>query len=268
MPYSKLLPRAQRPFPAECDDFHTQCDVTGPVALDTTGVVMEVGFGILQFMKGSTMMLMPSQSSDDFEINQSHKKWTMMEPEGRISGLSSRNSNVYHIPNFFPAQILYLLHEHTFYPLSPAASISLHSATYLAALAIAHYAFFHISPFRIPDSVLIISCTPVSLFLIQLSNLQNASQIIPIERYPVLKKLIAAFGATHVLDPNDMDVPESVRLLTDDTGADVVLFYITDQPNTQNFPDESSPSTSLQHNPEEMNTAAYLRFPPVARGEP
>lgn len=43
------------------------------------------------------------------------------------------------------------------------------------------------------------------------------------EHNPILKKLASQFGATHVLDPADLDVPESVRLLTDDLGADVVF---------------------------------------------
>lgn len=49
-----------------------------------------------------------------------------------------------------------------------------------------------------------------------------------VEQDPILKRLAIQFGATHVLDPGDIDVSEAVRLLTDDIGADVV-FQILDQ---------------------------------------
>lgn len=58
--------------------------------------------------------------------------------------------------------------------------------------------------------------------------MQNALQIIIVEQNPVRKRLAIQYGATHVLDPGDIDVSESVRLLTDDMGADIV-FQISDQ---------------------------------------
>lgn len=53
------------------------------------------------------------------------------------------------------------------------------------------------------------------------------------------------FGATHVLDPGDIDVSESVRLLTDDMGADVV-FQIADQCDYEATPDVASSTAMLK----------------------
>ena len=64
-----------------------------------------------------------------------------------------------------------------------------------------------------------------------------------VEQDPILKRLAIQFGATHVLDPGDIDVSEAVRLLTDDMGADVV-FQISDQCDYEHTPAITS-STAL-----------------------
>ena len=121
-------------------------------------------------------------------------------------------------------QLYSLLHH--LYPFP--ASVSLQSARYLAALATAYHALLRTSPFRSLDNVLIVSSNCILLFLVRLLSLQNALQIIVVGQNLILKKLAVQFGATRVLDPGDIDISESMRLLTDDMGADIV-FQISDQ---------------------------------------
>lgn len=59
-----------------------------------------------------------------------------------------------------------------------------------------------------------------------------------------MKRLAIQFGATHVLDPGDIDISESVRLLTDDMGADIV--FQVDQCDYEPTPDIASNTSMLK----------------------
>jgi threonine dehydrogenase-like Zn-dependent dehydrogenase len=92
------------------------------------------------------------------------------------------------------------------------------------------------------------------MFLVRLLSLQNALQIIVVEQNPLLKRLATQFGATHVLDPRDIDISESVRLLTDDMGADVV-FQISDQYDYEPTQDIATTSTAILKRRKAKNAA-------------
>ncbi|EED13450.1 quinone oxidoreductase, putative [Talaromyces stipitatus ATCC 10500] len=183
------------------------------------GVVEEVGLGVSQFAKGQNVVLIPSQSSYDSLDGYDYGENGLTDSNGTFSAPSS-----------------YL------YPLP--ASISIRSATYLAALATAYHALLRMSLFRPLDNVLIVSSNPISLFLIRLLSLQNAYQIIVVEHHPIWKRLATQFGATHVINPRDIDISESVRLLTDDVGADVV-FHIDDQYDYEVDQDIAAPPSAM-----------------------
>ncbi|KAI7973943.1 hypothetical protein EIK77_001354 [Talaromyces pinophilus] len=190
-----------------------------------SGVVQEVGMGVSQFVKGQSVVLMPLQPEYEFQDCEHGKRQRVIE-----NGFMNSKA-------IFSAPSSYL------YPLP--ASVSLQSARYLAALATAYHALLRTSPFRSLDNVLIVSSSCISLCLVRLLSLQNALQIIVVEQNPILKRLAVQFGATHVLDPGDIDISESVRLLTDDMGADIV-FQISDQCDYEPTNDIASSTSMLK----------------------
>lgn len=220
---------------------------------DMAGVVEDVGMGVSQFAKGQSVVLMPSQSSYDSLDSELGERYCIIgndltESNGMLPSClgTSANSN-----SISPLAIFSAPSSHL-YPLP--ASMSLQSATYLAALATAYHALLNKSPFRPLDKVLIVSSNCVSMFLVRLLSLQNALQIIVVEQNPLLKRLATQFGATHVLDPRDIEISESVRLLTDDMGADVV-FQISDQYDYEPTHDIATTSTAILKRSKAKNAA-------------
>ncbi|GAD93333.1 alcohol dehydrogenase [Paecilomyces variotii No. 5] len=100
--------------------------------------------------------------------------------------------------------------------------ISLESAALIEPLAVAWHAV-NLSPFKMGDSVFIIGGGPIGIGIVQVLKLQGAKHIIVAEVTDSRKAFAQEFGATHVLDPREVDVPSKVKELTDDIGADVVF---------------------------------------------
>ncbi|KAJ9263801.1 hypothetical protein DTO195F2_2718 [Paecilomyces variotii] len=100
--------------------------------------------------------------------------------------------------------------------------ISLETAALIEPLAVAWHAV-NLSPFKMGDSVFIIGGGPIGVGIVQVLKLQGAKHIIVAEVTENRKVFSREFGATHVLDPKEVDVPQKVRELTDGIGADVVF---------------------------------------------
>ena len=109
--------------------------------------------------------------------------------------------------------------EH-FYPIPD--NVSLQSAALVEPLAVAWHAV-SISPFKPGDNVLVVGGGPIGIGIVQVLKVQGAGEIIVVEPTENRRRLSEAFGATHLLDPRNVDVPETVLRLTDDIGADVLF---------------------------------------------
>ncbi|CAG7959821.1 unnamed protein product [Penicillium nalgiovense] len=109
--------------------------------------------------------------------------------------------------------------EH-FYPIPD--NVSLQSAALVEPLAVAWHAV-NISPFKPGDNVLLVGGGPIGIGIVQILKVQGARQIIVVEPTENRRRLSKDFGATHLLDPQDVDVPETVLRLTDNIGADVLF---------------------------------------------
>lgn len=109
--------------------------------------------------------------------------------------------------------------EH-FYPIPD--NVSLQSAALVEPLAVAWHAV-SISPFKPGDNVLVVGGGPIGIGIVQVLKVQGAREIIVVEPTENRRRLSEAFGATHLLDPRNADVPETVLRLTDDIGADVLF---------------------------------------------
>lgn len=109
--------------------------------------------------------------------------------------------------------------EH-FYPIPD--NVSLQSAALVEPLAVAWHAV-NLSPFKPSDNVLVVGGGPIGIGVVQVLKAQGAKEIVVVEPMENRRQLAKDFGATHLLDPQNVDVPETVRRLTDNIGADVLF---------------------------------------------
>ncbi|KAL1863526.1 hypothetical protein Plec18167_000619 [Paecilomyces lecythidis] len=77
------------------------------------------------------------------------------------------------------------------------------------------------SPLKDGDTVLVVGGGPIGLAVVQLLKVRGAKNIIVAEVSPQRQIFAKQLGATHVLDPTQVDVVSKVREMTDDAGADV-----------------------------------------------
>lgn len=101
-------------------------------------------------------------------------------------------------------------------------NVSLEAAALVEPLAVAWHAV-NISPFKPNDNVLVLGGGPVGIGIIQVLKLQGAKNIMVAELTENRKRFASNYGATHILDPREVDVAAKVRELTDGVGADVVF---------------------------------------------
>lgn len=101
-------------------------------------------------------------------------------------------------------------------------NISLEAAALIEPLAVAWHAV-NVSPFKVNDNVMVVGGGPVGICVVQILKIQGARNIVVAELIESRKKFALDYGATHIIDPREADVPERVRELTNGIGADVVF---------------------------------------------
>lgn len=109
--------------------------------------------------------------------------------------------------------------EH-FYPLPD--DISLETAALIEPLAVAWHAV-NLSPFKTGGNVLIVGGGPIGIGVVQVLKIQGAKNIMVAELMESRKRFAREYGATHILDPREVDIALTVRQLTGGIGADVVF---------------------------------------------
>ncbi|RDW89792.1 uncharacterized protein DSM5745_01567 [Aspergillus mulundensis] len=109
--------------------------------------------------------------------------------------------------------------EH-FYPIPD--NVAPESIALIEPLAVAWHAV-NLSPFKEGDNVLVVGGGPLGLSILQVLKMRGANFTIVAELTETRKKSAKYFGATHILDPREVDIPQNVRGLTDGIGADVVF---------------------------------------------
>lgn len=109
--------------------------------------------------------------------------------------------------------------EH-FYPIPD--NVSLQLAALVEPLAVAWHAV-NISPFKFGHNVLVMGGGPNGIGIVQVLKVHGAKEIMVVEPTESRRRLSKDFGATHLLNPHNVDVPETVLRLTDNIGADVLF---------------------------------------------
>ncbi|KAJ5705854.1 hypothetical protein N7536_001543 [Penicillium majusculum] len=109
--------------------------------------------------------------------------------------------------------------EH-FYPILD--NVSLQSAALVEPLAVAWHGV-NISPFKSGNSVLVVGGGPIGIGIVQVLKVHGAKEIMVVEPMESRRRLSKDFGATYLLDPHNVDVPETVLRLTDNIGVDVLF---------------------------------------------
>ncbi|ODM20177.1 hypothetical protein SI65_05165 [Aspergillus cristatus] len=106
-----------------------------------------------------------------------------------------------------------------FYPIPD--KVSLEAAALIEPLAVSWHAV-NVSPFKPGHNVLIVGGGPIGIGILQVLKLQGAKNVMVSEMTESRKRFALEYGATHVLDPSQVDVAEKVREITNGIGADVV----------------------------------------------
>ncbi|KAJ5225594.1 hypothetical protein N7468_006819 [Penicillium chermesinum] len=101
-------------------------------------------------------------------------------------------------------------------------SISFETAALIEPLAVAWHAV-NISPMKPDNNVLVLGGGPIGIAIIQILKLKGAKNIILVELMEKRKKLAETFGATHTLDPREVDIPKEAHVITEDKGVDLVF---------------------------------------------
>lgn len=79
------------------------------------------------------------------------------------------------------------------------------------------------APVVLGDNVVVIGAGTIGLSTLQSAKAAGAAQVIVVEMAKARKEYAKKLGATHVLDPNEMDVVAEVFKLTGGIGADVTI---------------------------------------------
>lgn len=84
-------------------------------------------------------------------------------------------------------------------------------------------AALNIAQIEVGDTVAVIGCGAVGLSAVQGARLAGASKIIAVDLEPAKLRIAQDVGATHVVAARTEDPTASIRALTDQRGADVIL---------------------------------------------
>lgn len=106
-----------------------------------------------------------------------------------------------------------------FYPIPD--KVSLEAAALIEPLAVSWHAV-NVSPFKPGHNVLIVGGGPIGIGILQVLKLQGAKNVMVSEMTESRKRFALEYGATHVLDPSQVDVAGKVREITNGIGADVI----------------------------------------------
>jgi 2-desacetyl-2-hydroxyethyl bacteriochlorophyllide A dehydrogenase len=119
-----------------------------------------------------------------------------------------------------PGHILYWLQD----------SISFQHAAMIEMLSIALHALNRV-PVSLGDTVVVIGSGMVGLLVLQLLSCSGVKKIIVVGVDPARLEAARKLGADTVINPEDGDVPEKIRTLTQGRGADAV-FEVVGIPST------------------------------------
>jgi 2-desacetyl-2-hydroxyethyl bacteriochlorophyllide A dehydrogenase len=98
----------------------------------------------------------------------------------------------------------------------PEAAISqAFSGTTLHAVRRAHL--------EVGDDVLIIGAGPMGALLVPWTRLAGAGRVVVADLHPLRRKVARELGATHVIDPRDVDLAAAVQEITEGNGPDIVF---------------------------------------------
>ncbi|GKZ75929.1 hypothetical protein CBS63078_706 [Aspergillus niger] len=182
-----------------------------PVTLghEFSGIVEEVGEGVTHVSPGQRAVVRPTIF--DRECTSCKQGYEYCCEKIGFIGLSGYGGGL--------AKYIVAPAEH-FYTIPD--NVSLEAAALVEPLAVAWHAV-NISPFKPNDNVLVLGGGPVGIGIIQVLELQGAKNIMVAELTENRKRFASNYGATHILDPREVDVAAKVRELTDGVGVDVVF---------------------------------------------
>jgi L-iditol 2-dehydrogenase len=180
---------------------------------EASGVIAQVGDKVTGWAKGDRVTFDSTvYPLDDWYTQHG---WYNLSDNRQVLGVSCtefRRHGAFAEYVSVPEHILYRVPE----------SVSFNQAAMVEPVSICLHAL-SLAPLRLHDTAVVVGSGIIGLFTVQALRAAGCSQIIAIDLEDRKLELARQLGATTVLNPQRDSIPEVVRALTEDRGADLVF---------------------------------------------
>lgn len=192
---------AEQPHPLTNDQ--------APVVLghEFSGEVVEVGGGVTHLAVGDRVAVEPIVACGKCPACR-ERKYNLCSSLG-FHGLAGGGGGFAEY-TVFPAEFVHKLPD----------SVSYEKGALIEPMAVALHSL-RIGKFMTGQTALVLGAGPIGLATIECLKAAGAKQIIVLQRKSIRQEYAKRAGADVVLDPNEVNIPEEVKKLTDGVGVDV-----------------------------------------------
>lgn len=182
-----------------------------PVILghEFSGEIVEIGNKVTKFKVGDRVVVEPIVACGECE-NCVTGKYNLCTSLG-FHGLAGGGGGFSEYTTF-PEKFIHKLPD----------ELSYESGALVEPIAVALHAV-RLSKLKAGDSAIVFGCGPIGLGMIQALKASGAKEIYAVEVAKARKENAIKFGATMVLDPTQVDVPQEIKKITGKGGVDVAF---------------------------------------------
>ncbi len=182
-----------------------------PVVLghEFSGEVVEIGDGVTKFKPGDRVIVEPIVACGKCPACLEHK-YNLCSSLG-FHGLCGSGGGLAEY-TVFPEEYVHKIPD----------TMSYEKAALVEPIAVALHSI-RVANFKTGDTALVLGSGPIGLATIECLKAAGASLVIVLQRKSIRQEYAKRAGADVVLDPNEVDIAEEVKKLTDGVGVDAAF---------------------------------------------
>ncbi|OPD26536.1 butanediol dehydrogenase [Clostridium botulinum] len=190
---------------------HALSETTAPVVLghEFSGEIVELGQGVTKFNIGDRVIVEPIVACGKCPACM-EGKYNLCSSLG-FHGLCGSGGGLAEY-TVFPEEFVHKIPD----------EMSYEDAALVEPMAVALHSV-RIANFNTGDTALVLGAGPIGLATIECLKAAGARLIVVLQRKSIRQKYAKRSGADVVLDPNEVNIPEEVKKLTDGLGVDVAF---------------------------------------------
>ncbi|HCL4546808.1 2,3-butanediol dehydrogenase [Clostridium botulinum] len=190
---------------------HALSRTTAPVVLghEFSGEIVELGQGVTKFNIGDRVIVEPIVACGKCSACM-EGKYNLCSSLG-FHGLCGSGGGLAEY-TVFPEEFVHKIPD----------EMSYEDAALVEPMAVALHSV-RIANFNTGDTALVLGAGPIGLATIECLKAAGAKLIVVLQRKSIRQKYAKRAGADVVLDPNEVNIPEEVKKLTDGLGVDVAF---------------------------------------------